>query len=177
MFNFLDTLAGLKTRVTGLTANKVLGAPPGEVTVRSSAVQLGAHQAAASSNRGQDGEIPEVQMLFWGEPKPGGGVTIFTSKEGFALLQDESESVRFQAAHRIARWVMSQQRWRAANSPRSQNSVVNEILCHAHWVNDDPDMSVEYVVDSTQQVGCLLIGFPLGEDPPSGTPVPDEGVV
>lgn len=177
MSGFLDALAGLKTRVTNLTATKVLGAPAGEVIVRAPAVGFGAQQAAERKSNHQKGEIPEVRMLFWGDPKPGGGVTIFTTTEGFALLQDDNEFVRWQTAHRIAAWVMSQSRWLDAKSARSRNSVANEILCHAHWLVDDSDMSVEYVPNPTQKAECWALGFELGEEPPPETPAPEEGVV
>jgi hypothetical protein len=177
MSGFLDALAGLKTRVTSLTATKVLGAPPGEVLVRAPAVRLGAQQAAENRSNHQPGEIPEVRMLFWGAAQPGGGVTIFTTTQGFALLQDENEFVRWQTAHRIAAWVMSQSRWIETKSPRSRSSVANEILCHAHWLVGDSDMSVDYVTDPLQKVECRALGFELDEEPPPDTPAPDEGVV
>ena len=117
MVNFFDALDGLKTRITGVTAAKVLGAPPGEIMVRAPAVQYGAEQQAAGDSKRQTGEIPEVRWLYWGDPTTAGGVTIFTTKKGYALLQDDSEIVRFQAAHRIARWVTSQPRWAGNRQP------------------------------------------------------------
>ena len=177
MNGFFDALAGLRTRVTSLTATKVLGAPPGEVIVRAPAVRFGSQQAAEGRSNHQKGEIPEVRMLFWGAPNPGGGVTIFTTKQGFALLQDDNEFVRWQTGHRIAAWVMSQSHWIEARSPRSQNSVASEILCHAHWLVDDYRHERGLRPDPIQKAECWALGFELGEEPPPETPAPDEGLV
>jgi hypothetical protein len=178
MTNFLYTLAGLKTRVTDAAAPKVLGAPIDELLVRAPALRRGANQQAAGRSARQDGEIPEVNWLFWGNPNPGGGVTIFTSDKGWALLRDDAQTVRWQTAHRIARWVTAQSRWGEAKSTRSINSVANEILCHAHDVVNDRDLSIEYEVDTVQMFVCTALGFDLSEDPSSGVPVPpDEGIV
>lgn len=175
MVNFFEVLGGLKARITDVAAAKVLGSPPGEIMVRAPAIQRGAEQQAAGDSKRQSGEIPEVRWLYWGDPTPEGGVTIFTTKQGFALLKDDAQMVRFQTAHRIARWVMSQPRWAASNSPRSQTSVVNEILCHASGLVNDPDMSVEYQVNSSQNVYCTVLGFPL-ENPSDGSPAPPDDV-
>lgn len=175
MANFLDTLGGLKEKITGSTVPKVLGAPQNEVIVRAPAIQRGAaQQAAGKSQLEATPDISEVNSLFWGDPKPGGGVTILTSKAGFALLRDDNNWIALQTARRIAAYVMAKPRWMEAQSDRSQNSVTNEILCHAFFF--DEQMSIEYFLGDTQTTRCLIAGYPLENDPPSDTPAPPDDV-
>lgn len=175
MANFLDTLAGLQDTITGATTSKVLGAPKDEVVVRAPAIRRGAAQQAAGKSKTEaTTDIKEIRSLYWGDPNPGGGVTIFTSKEGFELLKHDNDFIARRTAHRIAAYVLAKPRWQAAGSDRSQNSVVNEILCHAFFSDDQ--MSIEYFFNDTQTTRCFLIGFPLDNDSLDGAPAPPDDV-
>ena len=173
MTNFLDTLAGLKETITGSTIPKVLGAPKDEVIVRAPAIKRGAtQQAAGETGLEATPDISEVRSLFWGSRAPGGGVTIYTTKAGYDLLNDDNKWKALQTARKIAAYVMAKPRWKEAQSDRSINSVANEILCHVAFFDDQ--MSIEYYLSDTQTTRCMLIGYPLEDSPPDEPAPPDD---
>lgn len=175
--NFANRLDKLKDKVSGSVVEKVLGAPPQRIVTHAPSVARGKGLLPARIVEEQVGDIPEVAGLKWGEPfKPEAGVTFLASAQGFDLLTHTSENTRRQTAFRIARYLQSQPRWLAAGSDRSERSVAMEILCHAHPVNNDRSMSIEYYMRDTQSFRCRLIGFELLNDPPPDTPAPPDEV-
>lgn len=167
MANFLDRLAGLQETIVGSTGAKVLGARRDDPSSRPPAVRQGDDDKLEGFGKQLTAEGTEdVAWTYWGAPRPEGGVTILVVHRTFKVLQGDNREAARNAAYRIADWVMDQDQWSKTGSDRDRNSLANEILCHAHSLVNEQDMSLEYMFADTQSIKCGLLGFDLSPGPP-----------